>query len=181
MPEAYTLTVGADRRPALPDPAARDAPPDAPLAVVLHGLGRHKRVRCRSSTPSPGRPARPRLRRPPARRAARRRRARSAAAGRLRADHGRDHRGHGAGPLPPAGSSGRGAGRRPWHLAGRLRRLRRPGGEPRLTVAAVAMGSPDWLGPLRDMGLPPAIPSTRPSPPAARWSAPPPLTRRAPC
>ena len=30
--------------------------------------------------------------------------------------------------------------------------------EPRLSVAAVAMGSPDWLGPLREMGLAPGHP-----------------------
>ena len=30
--------------------------------------------------------------------------------------------------------------------------------EPRLSVAAVAMGSPDWLGPLREMGLVPGHP-----------------------
>ena len=69
---------------------------------------------------------------------------------------------------------GAASGRHPRHLAGRLHHLRRPAAEPRLEVASVAMGSPDWVGPsapVRAGAGPPRLRPRGPAEPAGPTSA----------
>ena len=159
MPEAYALA--ADTIAGLPclTLAGRETPTDAPLAVILHGLGRHKEstlaglyALARRGLRALAFDARLHGERPGA----------EAREGRLQADYVLtmaeiiEGTAQDLSPLldamnvSEAAVHGISLGGYVAYAALTM--------EPRLTVAAVAMGSPDWLGPLREMGLAPGHP-----------------------